>query len=160
GILEHIDPDMIELVAYPSQSKEDELTARIKPSFAAWKPLVGLSDEEAAGLIHGDGIHVLIDLAGHTAHNRLPVFAWKPAPVQASWLGYFATTGIAGMDYLIADPVTLPESEEKYFTERIWRLPETRLCFTAPAVRVDVAPLPALDNGYVTFGCFNNLAKM
>ena len=77
-----------------------------------------------------------------------------------SWLGYFATTGVAAIDYLIADPWTLLASEEGNFTEQIWRLPETRLCFTAPNVKVEVAPLPALSNGYLTFACFNNLAKM
>jgi predicted O-linked N-acetylglucosamine transferase (SPINDLY family) len=121
---------------------------------------VGLSDEALAKQIHSDRIDILIDLAGHTAHNRLPVFAWKPAPVQVSWLGYFATTGVAAIDYLIADPWTLPPSEEVYFTEKIWRLPETRLCFTVPDVQVAVSPLPAIENDYITFGCFNNLAKM
>jgi predicted O-linked N-acetylglucosamine transferase (SPINDLY family) len=80
--------------------------------------------------------------------------------VQVSWLGYFATTGVAAIDYLIADPWTLPESEEANFTEEIWRLPETRLCFTPPDVSVDTGPLPALGEGHLTFGCFNNLAKM
>ncbi|MFA7241477.1 MAG: tetratricopeptide repeat protein, partial [Sulfuricellaceae bacterium] len=160
SLLTHIDPARLELTAYPAHHFDDELTARIKRYFAAWKPLVGLSDETAAGLIYADGIDILIDLSGHTANNRLPLFAWKPAPVQVSWLGYFATTGMTAMDYLIADPWTLPESEEVYFTEKILRLPETRLCFTPPDVAVSVSPLPALTNGYVTFGCFNNLAKM
>ena len=80
--------------------------------------------------------------------------------MQVSWLGYFATTGVAEIDYLIADPWTLPASEECNFTEKIWRLPETRLCFTPPDEEVSVSPLPALANGYVSFGCFNNLSKM
>jgi FkbM family methyltransferase len=88
------------------------------------------------------------------------MFALKPAPVQVSWLGYFATTGVAEIDYLIADPWTLPESEEINFTEKIWRLPETRLCFTVPDVVLEVAPLPAIGSGYITFACFNNLTKM
>lgn len=160
NLLKHLDRNAFELLAYPTDSWTDELTARIKPYFFAWKPLVGLNDETAARLIHGDAVHILIDLSGHSRYNRLPVFAWKPAPVQLAWLGYFATTGVAEIDYLIADPSTLPESEEKYFTEKIWRLPETRLCFTPPAVEVEVSPLPALANGYITFGCFNNLSKM
>jgi predicted O-linked N-acetylglucosamine transferase (SPINDLY family) len=160
GLLLNIDPARVELLAYPSHHKVDVLTARIKPCFTAWKPLHGQSDEVAAKMIHDDGVHILIDLSGHTAHNRLPVFARRPAPVQVSWLGYFATTGVAEMDYFIADSLTLPESEEVHFTEKIWRLPETRLCFTAPDVEVPVSRLPALDNGYVTFACFNNLAKM
>ena len=160
NLLRHLDRNAFELFAYPTDSWSDELTVRIKPHFSAWKPLYGLNDESAARLIHGDAVHILIDLSGHSRYNRLPVFAWKPAPVQVSWLGYFATTGVAEMDYLIADPPTLPEPEEKYFTEKIWRLPETRLCFTPPDVEVEVSPLPALINGYVTFGCFNNLSKM
>jgi predicted O-linked N-acetylglucosamine transferase (SPINDLY family) len=122
--------------------------------------LAGLSDEAAAKLIHADGVHVLLDLAGHTAHNRLPVFGHIPAPIQASWLGYFATTGVTQMDYLIGDRHVMPAGEESHFTERIWRLPESYLCFTPPAFAPDVGPLPALSTGSVTFGCFNNLSKM
>ena len=88
------------------------------------------------------------------------MFAWKPAPLQATWIGYFATTGVSAIDYFIADPWTLPQSEEVNFTEKVWRLPETRFCFTAPDVDVEVSPLPALDTGHITFGCFNHLAKM
>src|SRR6185369_14283306 len=87
-------------------------------------------------------------------------FARKPAPVQATWLGYWATTGVAAIDYLIADPWSLSEDEERYFTERIWRLPETRLCFTAPGGTLDAGPLPAAQDGAITFGSFNRLAKI
>jgi len=160
SLLSQLDPTRVELIAYSTSCQVDELTLRIKPYFSAWKRLIGHNDEAAARLIHADGVHILIDLAGHTANNRLPVFAWKPAPVQVSWLGYFATTGVTAIDYLIADPWTLPETEERYFTEKIWRLPETRLCFTPPDINVDVTSLPALSNGYITFGCFNNLVKM
>ena len=90
NILSRLDPARLELVAYPTQVNEDEVTARLKPCFKAWQPIAGLSDAQAAQRIHDDGIDILIDLAGHTAHNRLPVFAWKPAPVQLSWLGYLA----------------------------------------------------------------------
>lgn len=150
----------LELFAYPTRSCDDELSQRLRACCRAWHPMVGLSDEDAAELIRHDEIDILIDLSGHTAFNRLPVFAWKPAPVQLSWLGYFATTGVQAMDYLLADPWTLPAGEESSFTEKIWRLPETRLCFTPPRADVAVSPLPALTNGYVTFGCFNNLTKM
>jgi predicted O-linked N-acetylglucosamine transferase (SPINDLY family) len=111
-------------------------------------------------LIHADGVHVLLDVSGHTAHNRLPVFAWKPAPVQVSWLGYFATTGVAEMDYFLADKVGVPEAQQEQFTETVLYLPDTRLCFTAREVDLPVAPLPALANGMVTFGCFQTLAKL
>ncbi len=160
NLLAHLDPSRIELIAYPTHHKQDELTARIRRYFSAWQPLLGLNDEAAAHLIHADGVHVLIDLSGHTAHNRLPVFAWKPAPVQVSWLGYFATTGMAEMDYLLADAVGVPEARQAQFTESVWYLPDTRLCFTAPAADLAVAPLPAIKNGHITFGCFQNLTKV
>jgi len=152
--------ERLELIAYPSHFHTDALTERIKACCSGWHSAVGLSDERLAERIRDDGIDILIDLSGHTAHNRLPVFAWKPAPVQATWLGYFATTGVAQIDYFISDAWSLPQTEEIYFTEKVWRLPETRLCFTRPDVDVLVSPLPALTNGYVTFGCFNNLTKM
>jgi predicted O-linked N-acetylglucosamine transferase (SPINDLY family) len=122
--------------------------------------LFGLSDEAAARLIHSDEVHILLDLSGYTRYNRLPVFAWKPAPVQVSWLGYFATTGVAEMDYLLADEVGVPEAQRQQFTETVWYLPDTRLCFTAPKADLAVSPLPALSNDLITFGCFQNLTKL
>ena len=156
----HLHPGRIELIAYPTDPISDALTARIKPCFAAWKPLYNLSDEAAARQIHADGVHVLLDISGHTGRNRLPIFAWKAAPVQASWLGYFATTGVAEMDYVLADEVGVPESQRGQFTETVWTLPDTRLCFTPPEIDLPVASLPALENGYITFGCFQNMAKV
>ncbi|MFT3956004.1 MAG: tetratricopeptide repeat protein [Piscinibacter sp.] len=150
----------VELIAYPTHHRQDALSERIRPRFAAWTPLTGLTDGQAAARIHADGVHVLLDLAGHTAHNRLPLFACKPAPVQASWLGYFASTGVAEMDWLIADETGVPAGHETHFSERIWRLPHTRLCFTPPQGAPAVTPLPALSRGHVTFGCFQSLAKV
>ena len=150
----------LQFIAYPTHAQADLTSERIKAYCHGWHSAMGLSDQGFAQRIHDDEIDILIDLSGHTAHNRLPVFAYKPAPLQVSWLGYFATTGVAAIDYLLADSWTLPPSEEAHFSEKIWRLPETRLCFTAPDVALDVAPLPALSKAYVTFGCFNNLTKM
>jgi predicted O-linked N-acetylglucosamine transferase (SPINDLY family) len=152
--------DRMELFGYPTHFVNDAFTQRIKTSCRGWHPAVHLSDEAFAQRIRDDRIDILIDLSGHTEHNRLSMFAWKPSPVQATWLGYFATTGVATIDYFIADPLTLPESEEAHFTEAIWRLPDTRLCFSKPDVEAEVGSLPALGNGYVTFGSFNRLAKM
>lgn len=160
NMLMHLDPGRIELIAYPTQFREDSLTARIKPRFAAWKPVAALSDQAVVRLIHEDGVHVLLDLSGHSQHNRLSIFAWKPAPVQATWLGYFATTGVAEMDYFLADRVSVPEAARGQFTESICYLPDTRLCFTPPQTDLPVAPLPASVNGCISFGCFQNLAKI
>jgi protein O-GlcNAc transferase len=136
------------------------MSMRLQSHCSAWKSIHAMDDAAAAALIHADGIHVLLDLAGHTGNTRLPVFAYKPAPVQAAWLGYFATTGVEQMDYLIGDPNVCPLEEESHFTETIWRLPETYLCFTPPDIEVAPNTLPALDKGYVTFGCFNNVGKL
>jgi protein O-GlcNAc transferase len=150
----------LELFAYSNGRGEDSTSQRIRACCDGWHSVAFLADEALARLIREDGIDILVDLSGHTALNRLPVFAWKPAPVQVSWLGYFATTGVAAIDYFIADHWTLTPAQEVHFSEQIWRLPETRLCFTPPKADVAVSPLPALSNGYITFGSFNNLSKM
>jgi predicted O-linked N-acetylglucosamine transferase (SPINDLY family) len=160
SLLGAIDRSRFELFAYTTSRDADELSDSIKPFFSAWTSLLGLSDSAAAARIHADGINILIDLSGHTAHNRLPVFAWKPAPVQVAWLGYFATTGLAEMDYILADDVGVPPENRCQFTEKVWYLPDTRLCFTPPDGAPDVSALPALTNGHATFGCFQNLAKL
>ena len=149
-----------EIFAYSNSFRTDPVSQRIKTNCHHWREVFGLMDNEVAEMVDMDGIDILIDLSGHTARNRLSVFAWKPAPIQVTWLGYFATTGLSSIDYLIADPWTLPESEEAHFTETIWRLPETRLCFTPPDTNVVIRPLPALAEKTITFGCFNNLNKM
>ena len=160
SLLEHLDPSRVELIAYSTNQMSDEFTALLKPYFAAWKPLYGYSDEAAARLVHADGVHVLLDLSGHTGKNRLSMFAWKPAPVQASWLGYFATTGVAEMDYLLTSEAAVPEAHRGQYTETVWYLPDTWLCFTPPDVDLPVVPLPALQNGYITFGCFQRAGQV
>lgn len=119
-----------------------------------------MSDEAAARVIHSQHIQVLLDLSGHTAGNRLPMFAWRPAPVQATWLGYFATTGMAEIDYIVSDSNISPPGLPTYLTEETWTLPDLYYCFTPPAVEIEIRTLPARSNGFLTFGCFNNLAKI
>ena len=162
SILAHLNANQLEVFVYSTQPFEDELTQRIKQHISRWQTVVGLTDAAAAHTIHHDGIDVLIDLAGHTAHNRLPILAWKPAPLQISWLGFFSSTGVIGIDYLLADPLSVLASQQAHFSEKIWYLPETRLCFTPPSTDVDqvLLSLPALKNGYITFGCFQKLAKI
>ena len=162
SVLGHLDPGKVELIGYPTNPRVDALTQRVQPHFAGWRQLNGYADEAAAQEIHGDGIHVLLELSGHTANNRLPVLAWKPAPIQVSWLGYFATTGVREIDYFLADEVSVPAGHRSHFTESIWYLPDTRLCFSPPETDIQVYPLPALwlRNGAITFGSFQNLAKL
>lgn len=160
GLLRHFDKTKIELIAYTTQPKEDEVTALIKPHFIKWQAIYGKSDKDAAEIIYQDAPHILFDLSGHTAYNRLPMFAHKPAPIQVTWAGYPATTGMTEMDYILADPYLVPVGEEHPFVEQVWRLPEVAGCFAPLVEDVPVASLPALQNGYITFGCFNNLVKM
>jgi len=159
-VLSRLDRSRIEPIAYSNGLQNDELTARIKPRFAAWHHVADTSDAALARAIHEEGIDILVDLSGHTGRNRLPMFAWRPAPLQVSWLGYFATTGLAEIDYVLADPHVVPPDEASQYVEQIWRLPDCYLCFTLPDLRVPVAPLPARTNGYITFGCFNNHKKL
>lgn len=160
GILKHFDQTQFELVAFTTTPITDELTQEIRPYFSDWISIHGKTDPEAAAIIHQQSIQVLIDLAGHSANNRLPVFSYRPAPVQVSWLGYFATTGLPEMDYLIGDPYMSPPEEASHFTETIWRLPATWFCRDPQPSSLHMVNLPVLDNGYVTFGCFGNISKM
>lgn len=160
ALVEHVDANQFELYAYSTDGREDTTTATLKPYFAQWRSLAGHHDQAAAEIIHADGVHILLDLSGHTGGNKLPIFAWKPAPIQAGWLGYWATTGVEAIDYVIADPVGVPPAHQMQFTETVAYLPETRLCFTPPDNAPEVAPLPVLSNGHITFGCYQNMTKV
>ena len=137
------------------------MTKRIQSHVFHWRSLVGKSDADIAAMIRADGIDILIDLAGHTATNRLPMFARKPAPLQVTWLGYPNTTGLSTMDYRITDAFADPPGmTDAFHTEKLHRMPETFSCYSAPADAPAVAPLQAKRTGRVTFGSFNNFAKI
>ena len=160
SLVTEIDTQSFELYAYNCSPVEDLVTQSLRPCFKKWQTITGLSDQALAEHIHRDGIDILIDLSGHTANNRLPAFAYKPAPVQASWLGYFATTGMKEMDYWIGDPYVTPAEDAAHFTETLWPLADSYLCFSPPKGAPAVSALPALTNGYITYGCFNSLSKL
>jgi protein O-GlcNAc transferase len=162
SVLPHLRTAGIDVVAFSTSAYDDAVTTRLKPQCAGWVSIVGASDSAAAARIRDERVHVLLDLAGHSAYNRLPVFAWRPAPVQASWLGYWASTGVAEIDHVVADPRSVAPGEESLYVESVWRLPETRLCFTAPGgdATHPVASPPALRDGVVTFGSYQNLNKV
>lgn len=160
GVLRHLDRDSFSYHAYFNQADFDGVSRRLWSCFDRWTRVNELTDDELAAQIREDGITLLVDLSGHTKDNRLGLFARKPAPIQVSWLGYANTTGLTAMDYILADPVTLPAPEERFYTETVWRLPETYLCFTPPEAAPPVTPLPAVASGAVTFGCFGNPAKV
>jgi predicted O-linked N-acetylglucosamine transferase (SPINDLY family) len=160
GILEKLDRGVLEVHAYTTIARVDPVTVRLQSLCAHWTLLKGIGDDEAARRIRDDGIDILIDLSGHTGDNRLGVFARRPAPLQVSWLGYWASTGLSSIDYVLADALCVPPGEEDCFVETVWRLPDTRLCFTPPKDAPDITPLPALQDGRITFGSFQRISKM
>ena len=157
--LAHHDHRRFEIFCYDNLVAPDAVTVRLEACSDAWREVAGLSDEAFCDQVELDAIDILVDLAGHTTHTRLAAFALKPAPVQVSWLGYFNTTGLPAMDYFITDAHSSPPGQERWFVERLVRLPHTRFPYEPPAYSPAVAPLPALREGRVTFGCFNNLSK-
>ena len=150
-----------EIHGYADVTAPDAVTERLRGTADSWHDLVGKGDDAVAAAIRTDGIDILVDLAGHTADNRLAVFARKPAPVQITWLGYPATTGLTAMDYRFTDCYCEPPgTSEAYYTETLIRLPNSLWCYQPPADMPDPGPLPALANGHLTFGSFNNFAKV
>ena len=136
------------------------MTARLRQHADAWRDTVGLPDAELAARIAQDQIDVLVDLATHSAGTRLGMFVRKPAPLQVTWMAYPGSSGLTRMDYRFTDPVLDPPgATDHFYTEQSIRL-ETFWCFEPPADSPAVRPLPAEKNGYVTFGCLNNFAKV
>lgn len=161
SVLAATDRAQTELVCYDNSFRAaDAVTARLRLGADIWRPIAPLSDAAATDLIRADRIDILVDLSGHTGGNRLGVFANRAAPVQVAWLGYFGTTGVAAMDYILADRFVAPPGEEADFSETVIRLPDSYLCFTPPTEAGPVAPLPAGADGPITFGSFNNSAKL
>ena len=153
--------DAVEVCCYANMLHQDEVTTRLQARADKWRNIFGMSDDKVSELIHHDAIDILVDLSGHTFNNRLLLFAGKPAPVQVSWIGYPATTGLDAMDYKIVDGYTDPPGmTEKFYTEELMRLPETFLCYLPYEDSPRVGTLPALSRGHITFGSFNNFAKV
>ncbi len=148
----------IELVAYQVGGRDDMVTEQMRPAFSIWRKL-GSSDAADAATIHADGVHILIDLSGYTRGSRLPLFSYKPAPIQVTWLGYWGTTGLPEMDYLLGDPFSTPRSDDDHYSEQVWRLPHSRWCFSEPIGAPEVGSLPFDRNGYLTVGLFNHYRK-
>lgn len=150
-----------EVFCYSDVLFPDDVTKRIQKYADQWRGIAGMTDEVVYELIRNDKIDILIDLSGHTGKNRLLLFARKPAPVQASWIGYPATTGLSAMDYKIVDHYTDPEGmTEQFYSEQLIRMPQSFLCYLPYEESPDVGPLPALTNDWTTFGSFNNFSKV
>ena len=150
----------IEVHAFSNSLVFDDYSRAIAEVCSSWHGIRGRPDREVKNLIRSLGIEILIDLSGHTAENRLALFASRAAPVQVSWLGYFATTGLTQMDYLLTDTHSSPPGAEAYFTEELIRFPATRMCFTPPEIENSVLKAASAEAGSVTFGSFGNLAKL
>ena len=160
-VLEHHDRAKIEAYCYATGPQVDDFTHRLRGAAHAWREGHALADDELADRIYADGIDVLVDLAGHSGVSRLGVFAQKPAPVQASWLGYLGTTGLTRIDYRITDRYCDPAGlTERRHTEALLRLPATQWCYR-PFVDLEPAThAPVERNGSITFGSFTQTAKL
>ncbi len=157
----HLDPRQSEIVCYSDVRGPDDVTERLKALTHEWHKSVGLRDPELADRIRGDAIDILVDTTLHTARNRLLVFARKPAPVQVTMLGPPATSGLTTMDYRLTDPyLDPPGSCDIDYTERSVRLPHCFWIFQPPDESPPVESLPAGKNGFITFGCLNQFAKV
>lgn len=160
GLIENFDKSKFELFAFSTFPEDDSLTKKLKLHFHHWIPINGFSDYDAAQIIYDNKIQILIDLSGHSAHNRLQVFSYKPAPIQASWLGYFATTGLPEIDYFFSDNYMSSNDEQKFFVEKLFNLPDIWISRLPPKLDINVSCLPAKINGFITFGNFGNLSKI
>jgi protein O-GlcNAc transferase len=160
-VLAHLCHDgSVDLHAYSNCALEDHVTTRLKGYIKHWHQVTNIPDSVLAQRVIDDRIDVLIDLSGHTGLNRLCTFARKPAPIQASWIGYPGTTGLTAMDYFLADPHFLPPGQfDQHFTEKLVYLPAQAPFQPSPSA-LPVNPLPALATGAVTFGSFNRLSKV
>jgi protein O-GlcNAc transferase len=159
-VLAHHDGQLVEIFCYADVRDPDAVTARLQNLVQGWRSTWRLSDDQLADRIRRDRIDILVDLTGHQKSNRLPAFAHKPAPVQVTWLGYLNTTGLTTIDYRLTDDMLDPPGEPVRDTEELMRLPGGMFCFAPPLDAPDVAPLPALRLGHLTFGSLHGLVKL
>lgn len=159
-LFKHLDRGQFQSFVYSDRIGRDWLASRIEPETHQWLDTAAMSDEALREKIQADQIDILFDLSGHTAHNRLGMFAMRAAPIQISWAGYVGTTGLQTMDYLLADRFHIPVGFESNYTESILRMPNDYVTYTPPDDAPEVGPLPALQKGYVTYGAMCNPAKI
>lgn len=159
-LLARHDHTRFEIFAYSGVERPDGYTQKARALVDTWREARALSDETLAALILEDGIDVLVDLTMHMAGNRLPMFARRPAPLQVTWLAYPGTTGLDAMDYRITDPRLDPPGFDAHYTERSIRLPDSFWCYDPLTDGAPVNGTPALERGFMTFGCLNNPCKL
>jgi protein O-GlcNAc transferase len=148
-------------VLYGNSDEQDSVTERLRSCSDGWRSVLALSDDALIKVIREDRVDILVDLSGHTAFNRLSVFARRAAPVQVSYLGCPDSTGLPTMDFRITDAATDPAPiADTWHSERLLRLPGSQWCFRPYGTSAEPGPLPARANGFVTFGSFNQLSKI
>lgn len=161
GVLEKLPRHQFELFAYSTSQVSDHLTRRIRSAVHQWLAIRHMDEHTLAQRIRDDGIDILIDLCGHNAGNRMGTMALQPAPLLVKWVGgLINTTGLDAIDYLLSDSIESPEGEDAFYTEKLIRLPDDYICYDPPPYTPDIKPLPALENGFITYGCFNNPTKI
>ena len=159
-LLDEQNRNQIESFGYSNVEAPDHVTRRIKSKLDHFRNIWGLSDQAVVDMIRKDKIDILVDLAGHTGHNRLPMMAYKPAPIQVTYCGYPDTTGMQQIDYRLTDELSDPPGSERFHTEELVYLPDGFLSYRPPEFAPPIGPLPAKKNGYITFGSFNNNCKI
>lgn len=158
-ILEHHDRSAVEVFCYSDLETPDDYTRKIQGLANQWRETSMLLHEELARQIREDRIDILVELTGHIGKGRLATLAYRPAPVQVSYIGYQGTTGVAAVDYVLTDDWADPPDAEKNYIEKPYRLPESFFVYDPPRDAPLVGPLPAKKNGYITFGCLNAVNK-
>lgn len=161
-LIENHDHEQVEVFAYSNSVRQDEYTEMYKNAVDHWVDIGTLSDDEVADRIRADGIDILIDIAGHTSGNRLAVMARKPAPVSAHWLDFGYTTGLTSIDYYITDQVGISDDCQNLFAEKLWTLDGPFLAYRPFEFgdSIEIGELPAIRNGYITFGCLSRSIRI
>ncbi|RXH81461.1 hypothetical protein DVH24_034882 [Malus domestica] len=162
--LAHHEYTKYKVVVYSAVVKADAKTIRFREKVlkkgGIWRDIYGIDEKKVASIIREDKVDILVELTGHTANNKLGTMACRPSPVQVTWIGYPNTTGLPAIDYRITDSLADPPDSKQKHVEELVRLPDCFLCYTPSPEAGPVMPTPALSNGFVTFGSFNNLAKI
>lgn len=159
-LIAHLDRSRFSVYCYSDVPTPDAVTGLFVQHADVFRPVFGKGDAEVAEIVRSDNINVLIDLAGHTSGGRPGLFASRAAPVQISWLGYPGTSGMAAMDWRLTDTLADPAGFERFYTEKLFRLPSCFLCYGGAADAPLPTPPPAAACGYITFGSFNNASKI
>jgi len=159
--IENLPRDLFEVYCYTTHSMYDRLTMRLRKRSDKWTSVLGYTDKIVAKILKEDEVDILVELSGHSAFNRLKTVALEPVPITIKWVGgLFNTTGMESMDYLLTDHFETPQGEEEFYTEKLVRMPDDYVCYEPPEYDISVGELPALYNGFITFGCFNNPSKL